>query len=350
MDPTGIVDLIKSGGPAGAGVALIWLFVPKAREAYQTADASTKPMMRFTEPLCWLCGIVMILLSVYLYSRPSQEIRGELSYLKGEQSLWPIGDNVPFYFSKNNRPGTSTKSVAWIVLGDRIKEGDKIPLSIIGSRNDPDRLFQMEMLSEFYDGKNIEMTLDFPKTVTLAHGKTKKTLELTADANFLAPTPVKASLWDPATVHAASTATSPAEQIKLLEMDDPDARKKARDSIVRSPKEAALPVIDSVAKDPARSYRAWLGALTVLNQNTAIHESDLTPAVLHAMVESLVTPGTDVSIIGQAKGYMIAHSTAEIETALRAEFKERSGGGAKPADIYELTDAFFWRPLQHGNP
>ena len=63
--------------------------------------------------------------------------------------------------------------------------------------------------------------------------------------------------------------------------------------------------------------------------------------MLQALVGSVATPGTDPTVVAQAKGYMIAHSTEQIETALRLEFKARSGSGIKPADMYELTDTLF---------
>jgi hypothetical protein len=339
--PETIVDVIKSGGPAGAGVALMWWFVPKAREAYQKADEGTKKILRFTEPLCWACGIAMILVSVYQYSRPVQMVTGTVSTLKGEQSLWPTGDGAEFYFSKNNRPGIAEKEVSWIIKGSRLNDGKKIPLTIIGTTNQPDRIFEMEMLSEFYDGQDVSLKLDFPRTVTLTHGKTRKTLELTGDTEFLKPAPANALLHVLPVVHAQSKPLAPAEAIRLLETDDPDVRRQARDKLAASTSAAALPVIDTVAVNPDKSYRAWLGVLSALNQNHEIKGTDLSPAVLQSMVESLATPGTDVSIIGQIKGYMIAHTTERMEPVLRAELKARSGPGAKIADNYELTDTFF---------
>jgi hypothetical protein len=334
-----IVDVIKAGGPAGAGVALMWWFVPKAREAYQKADEGTKGFLRFTEPLCWACGIGMILVSVYQYSRPVQMVTGTVE-LRGEQSLWPTGDVGEFYFSKNNRVGTADKEVSWLMKGSRLNDGKQIPLTIMTAKK-PEFTFKMEMMSEFYDGQDVILTVDFPRTVTLTHGKTRKTLELTEDSSILEPAPTHALLQLLPVVHAQSKPLAPAEAIRLLETDDPDVRRQTRDTLAKYPPAAALPVIDAVAANPDRSYRAWLGVLSALNQNPKINGSDLPPATLQSMVQSLATPGTDVLVIGQIKGYMIAHRTEQMETALRSELKARSGPSAKVADNYELTDTFF---------
>jgi hypothetical protein len=347
MDPSKIVDLLINGGPAAAGVILIWLAAPKASESYKNADAATKPMLRFAEPACWLTGLAMILWSVFLFVGHSEQVvAGNISSLSGAQSLWPRGDDLKFYLSKSNRPAPDPKTVDWVLVGSKMKDGKKIQLSI-NDRNGPDSLFEMEMLSEFYDGNDVNLAVDFAgKKVTLTHGKTSKTLALNRNEPLLDPpqagSSTSRSFFSLPVIHAASTSTaSPAETIRLLEMDDPAIRKNARDSALKSGKQFELPVIESVAKNPNRTYRSWVGALTILNQDTSIQPAELDPAVLGAMIDSLVTPGTDPTILGQIKGYMIAHTTPAMETALRAEFEKKTAAKVKPSDIYELTDTFF---------
>ena len=132
----------------------------------------------------------------------------------------------------------------------------------------------------------------------------------------------------------------PTEIIKLLEVDDPNVRRNARDALANSGTDA-LDAIDGVAKDPHRSYRAWLGAMSALNRISSGAKVEPTPAMIQAMVDSLSSADTDVSIIVEVEGYMVAHASEKIETALSAQLASRTAKGAAAKDLYALVDTFF---------
>lgn len=142
-------DLIKSGGPAGAGVVPIFFVASKARRAYTGADSDQKPWMRAIEVLSWLTGLAMIVYSVvyFVHRDPSQvvrgSLRGSLKYLDGSQSLWAMGENDPVYIGNHDSRGLTTKTVTWAIIGPKISPGTSIPFLITGRQGGPDLVFDM---------------------------------------------------------------------------------------------------------------------------------------------------------------------------------------------------------------
>jgi len=333
----GVAENLLKFGPFAAIALFIYVIEGKVRSMYKEADPATRNPFLALYIFTWIMtfGLIGYCSWFWVHEYRQNVIAGTIVGLQGNETIHNDTPDVELFLAQHseNLPSIPV-SYNWRIVDRRLDDGTPITFRLSRGSNKPESQYELKIQSSFYDSPVRLVYLRDKNTFRQDHnGKQALMTEqpLTARSTEIHP-----GSWLP--VVYAEEKVSPKQLVEYLDSSDVGVRKNVQVQLARQGP-TALPEMEAVAADPKKRYSVWLGVLSALNQMKGIGGGNVSPVMVRAMIAEM--DNVKLPTHDQAKAFLVAHPTWDIESELSKEIDARKKASRPAAELYELAHASY---------